>query len=122
MGKAILAVFIGGGMGSVARYLIGKMVLSITQSAFPWGTLTANVLSCLVLGMVLAFWTKLDRPDYFIPLVVIGFCGGFSTFSTFSYETLLLMQAGKWSYAFVNVGLSFAGCILVLFALSRVYK
>ncbi len=117
-----IAIFIGGGLGSIARYLVGKSVMAWSGSVFPWGTLAANALSCVILGIVVALLARLERPDWMIPLLIIGFCGGFSTFSTFSFETLQLVQEGKWGFAILNIGLSFISCIFILFALSKLLK
>jgi len=120
--KIILAIFVGGGLGSVARYLTGKWMVSVFTSSFPLGTLVANLLSCFLLGIFVWLMQKGFIQGLWIPLLTIGFCGGYSTFSTFSLETLLLMSEGKWNWAILNIGVSLAGCIFVLFALSKFLK
>lgn len=120
--KIILAIFIGGGLGSVARYLTGKWMLSIYTTVFPLGTLIANLLSCFLLGIFIWLMQKGMIQGWGIPFLTIGFCGGYSTFSTFSLETLTLMTEGKWNWVILNIGVSLAGCIFVLFALSKMLK
>ncbi len=120
--KIILAIFVGGGLGSVARYLTGRWMLSIFPSVFPLGTLIANLLSCFLLGIFIWLMQKGVVQGIWIPLLTIGFCGGYSTFSTFSLETLMLITEGKWTWAILNIGVSLAGCIFVLFALSKMLK
>lgn len=91
--KAVLLIFAGGGLGSVVRFLLGKWVTGLHQLNFPFGTLVVNVVACFVLGVVvgLADHKQFLSADARI-FWAIGFCGGFSTFSTFSYETLALFQ------------------------------
>jgi len=110
--KAVLLVFLGGGLGSVARYAIGKWVGTFYSQLFPLGTLVANVLACLVLGFIigLADTRQLLSPNAKI-LWTIGFCGGFSTFSTFSNETLTLFQGGYTLSGLIYIGLSLVLCI-----------
>lgn len=116
----ILSVFLGGGLGSACRFLIGKEVIKLTDSQFPWGTLSANLLSCLVLGLVLSVAGKgIIRSESWLAFLTIGFCGGFSTFSTFSLETLRLMRDGMFLFAGLNVALSFIACLLILYFLVK---
>jgi len=117
---AILGIFLGGGLGSVCRFAIGKVVLNLTDSRFPWGTLSANLLSCLVLGIVLSVAGKgVIRSESWLAFLTIGFCGGFSTFSTFSIETLRLMRDGMYLFAGLNVALSVVACLLILYFLVK---
>ncbi len=117
--KILLVIFVGGGLGSVLRYLVGRLALMAFPTAFPWGTLLANVASCAVLGFALLALGKEQLQGYWIPFLIIGFCGGFSTFSTFSYETLLLVQQGKWMWAGLNIAVSIVSCLLILMLLTR---
>lgn len=91
--KTALLIFAGGGLGSVVRYGLGKWVSGMHQINFPFGTLVVNVVACFVLGVVigLADHKQVLSVDARV-FWAIGFCGGFSTFSTFSYETLGLFQ------------------------------
>lgn len=91
--KAVVLIFVGGGLGSVVRYLLNRWVTALHQINFPLGTLTVNVVACLVLGLIIGL---ADHKQYLSAdtrlFWAIGFCGGFSTFSTFSAETLALFQ------------------------------
>ncbi len=109
-----LLVFLGGGLGSLARYGL-SLWLGAPGQGFPLATFLANVLACLVLGLVWSgFAAKgLDWESARL-LMVVGFCGGFSTFSTFSLETLRLIQYGEWGMALLYVlGSLLAGLLLL---------
>ena len=91
--NSLLYVFIGGGLGSVLRFGLSKFVLSSFNTKLPLGTLSANVLSCVIIGVLLSFYKEyILESNLLKPLILIGFCGGFSTFSTFSLETLELLK------------------------------
>jgi len=118
--STILTIFIGGGLGSVCRFGVGRVVLSLSDSRFPWGTLTSNLVSCLVLGVVMSMAGKgLIRNEGWLAFLTIGFCGGFSTFSTFSFETLRLMRDGMYLFAGLNVAVSIVACLLILYFLVK---
>lgn len=111
----VLAIFLGGGLGSVARYALGQWVLQLSPSRFPWGTLSANLLACATMGLVWLFFGKeFQRHPGWMAFAIIGFCGGFSTFSTFSFETLRLLRDGMILWAVLNVVVSVVACLLVL--------
>ncbi len=107
-------VFIGGGLGSLCRYGIARY-MGTYQGAFPLATFIANVISCIVLGMLVAYTLKNDSEQYIKLLLITGFCGGFSTFSTFSYETFSLFQSGDYTNAFANIFLSLLLCLFCIF-------
>jgi CrcB protein len=108
--KAYLLVFLGGGAGSLARFGLGKWLNAL--SFFPWGTLSANLLACLVMGMVMGFLAgKTEFGESPRWLLITGFCGGFSTFSTFSAETLVMIQEGRTGMALLYVLASLAICL-----------
>lgn len=117
--KELILIFAGGGLGSVCRFLLGKWSLAFFPNHLPVGTLVANILSCLVLGITVAYLAKAGSLSVGYAFIVVGFCGGFSTFSTFSYETLLLMQDGKWAWALGNICVSVIACIVLLYLLSK---
>jgi CrcB protein len=91
--KHLLLIFAGGGLGSVMRFLFGKWVNGLHAINFPFGTLAVNVVACFILGLVvgLSDYKQLLSPDSKI-FWTVGFCGGFSTFSTFSLEASQLFQ------------------------------
>ncbi|GGX08734.1 fluoride efflux transporter CrcB [Aquimarina muelleri] len=94
--KQIFLVFIGGGTGSIARYLISKY-LNNSSTGIPYGTLTANVLGCLLIGIILGLSLKNNIiSQNTVLLLATGFCGGFTTFSTFAYENHVLLKSGDF--------------------------
>jgi CrcB protein len=106
-----LAVFLGGGLGSMLRYSITRLMQQKGWD-FPWATLLANILSCIVLGILIGALTKLSPLQRM--LWMVGFCGGFSTFSTFTAETYQLLQDGNYYYAIGNILISIIICIIAL--------
>jgi len=110
-------VMIGGAIGSALRFAMSTWIAEATRSMFPWGTLAVNVIGSFVIG----FFTGLTGPDG--PLLVspvarafvtIGIIGGFTTFSSFSLQTMLLVQDGQWFAAAGNVLSSVALCLLAV--------
>lgn len=105
----ILLVFLGGGLGSVSRYLLGRIVLNyIGSSLFPLGTFLANITGCFLIGLILA---SLERPGggdiRWALLLATGFCGGFTTFSSFAYENILLIRQNEYVFFILYTGASF---------------
>lgn len=114
-----LLVFIGGGLGSVLRFMIaiffGKTTLSL-----PAATLSSNVLSCLIFGGIIYLYQEKNLiPDNYRYLVLIGICGGLSTFSTFSYETFELIKQGLTAWAILNIVVSTVLCTSLFFMFSK---
>jgi CrcB protein len=105
----VIMVALGAAVGAPARYLVDRWVQSWHRTVFPWGTLAVNVVASLVLGAVVAAAGELG--PQVMALVATGFCGALSTYSTFGYETLRLMQEHVAVYALVNVLLSLAASI-----------
>ncbi|MCE7963067.1 MAG: fluoride efflux transporter CrcB [Acidobacteria bacterium ACB1] len=107
MGRSILLVGIGGLIGSILRYLASVFFAEHVNSPFPYATLIVNIVGCFLIGLLFAVsdrWEVLS-PEWRI-LLTTGFCGGFTTFSTFSYESVRLMQDGEMLFAFANVAVS----------------
>ncbi|MEO0339292.1 MAG: fluoride efflux transporter CrcB [Bacteroidota bacterium] len=98
-------VFLGGGLGSVCRYGIAKL-LAHHEFTFPWATLIANILACIILGLLVALNAKGVLKPNLQYLLMTGFCGGFSTFSTFAYENFQLLENGMTNYAIGNIAIS----------------
>ena len=112
--QAFLMVFIGGGLGSICRYAIAKMLQSLYLT-FPLATLMANILACILLGALVGISLKNGMGMNAKLLLMTGFCGGFSTFSTFSSETFHLIESGNLFYALANIGLSVVICLIGIF-------
>jgi len=114
--KQLLLVFIGGGFGSALRFVIGKYMNS-TETGIPWGTFTANILGSLIIGIILGLAAKNDAlSSNQTLLLATGFCGGFTTFSTFAYENHMFLKSGDFtSFALYTIG-SFIIAFLAVFA------
>lgn len=111
MTGVLLAIFVGGGMGSLARFGISRW-LGASESGFPVGTLAANFVASLILGFVAAYvLRKAALSPAMQAGIMTGFCGGFSTFSTFSLETFGLFSEGKSLVAFAYVATSVVICL-----------
>lgn len=106
-------VFVGGGIGSLLRYFAGRFIpATLSDSFFPTAILLVNVLASGVLGAVVGWAaTRIVGSDVRL-LVGVGFCGGLSTFSSFSYDTIVLLQNGRTAAALLNVGLNVVLCLL----------
>ena len=114
--KQLVLVFIGGGFGSVLRYLIGKY-LNNSETGIPYGTFLANILGSLLIGIILGLAAKNNAlTENHTLLLATGFCGGFTTFSTFAYENHVFLKAGDFtSFALYTVA-SFVIGFLAVFA------
>ena len=116
--KQLLLVFIGGGFGSVLRFIVGKQ-LNSTTSIIPWGTFTANIIGSLLIGIILGIAAKNDTlTQNQTLLLATGFCGGFTTFSTFAYENQVFLKSGDFtSFAFYTIASFVVGFLLVFLGL-----
>jgi len=112
--KSFLLIFIGGGIGSALRYLSTLFVQKYFPSIFPTATLLVNVLGCFLIGILIGLLDKnqLSNPNLKL-LFITGFCGGFTTFSAFGLENIVLLQNNNSIYAFAYIALSI---VLGLFA------
>ena len=109
-------IAIGSALGGVSRYLVGGLVQRASGAGFPTGTLVVNVTGSFLLGLFLRY--GLETPTLTPELrafLTIGFCGGYTTFSTFSYETAALLEDGEWSRAALYVGLSVGLSLIATF-------
>lgn len=113
-------IFVGAAIGAPLRYLTDRAVQSRHESLFPWGTISVNVAGCLVLGVLTGAGTALPGPV--LTLAGTGFCGALTTYSTFSYETLRLVEQKAYFYATMNVFLSIVagvGAAFLAYAATR---
>lgn len=106
-----LFVILGAAVGAPARYLTDRAVQTRHDTAFPWGTFTVNVLGSVVLGLVIGGAAAAGVSQTVLLLVGTGFCGAYTTYSTFSYETLSLREHGALFYAIANVVVSVAAAV-----------
>ena len=111
-----LAISVGAVLGANARYLLGGLIADRFGVTFPLGTLVINVTGSLLIGVVLSLSTERLVPNWFRPALAIGFLGSYTTFSTFSYETLGLVQDGAWVSAALNVGASVGAALVGVYA------
>ena len=114
--KEIILVGIGSGIGGVCRYLI-SLLMPFANNSFPWGTFAVNIVGCLLIGIL---WGLTSRFQHLAPafslLLMVGFCGGFTTFSTFSKEGLMMLQNNNYAlfalYILGSVALGIAAVAL----------
>ena len=112
----ILAVFIGGGLGCLARFGVSNAITILISSSLPVATLVSNIASCLIFGAGFYFFPeKMAENSTFRLLLITGFCGGFSTFSSFSFETLELFRNGNIFYGIANISVSIILCSAILY-------
>ena len=108
-----LFVFLGGGTGSVLRYLVGMW---IDSTAFPWATFAVNAVGSFAIGLFGGWSERFGWSESMRLALTVGLCGGFTTFSTFSKESLVFVQSGRWSafeaYAIGSVAIAIAAVAL----------
>ncbi|GBU11689.1 fluoride efflux channel [Enterobacterales bacterium] len=111
MFSTLLAVFIGGGLGSVARWYVSIKMNGMTP-VLPVGTLTVNLVGAFIIGLGIAIFNRLNHLDpVWKLLLTTGFCGGLTTFSTFSLEVVYMLQDGRFAAALLNLFLNLAGSL-----------
>jgi CrcB protein len=112
-----ILIFLGGGLGSLARYGFSVAALRVYSGNFPLGTFISNALSCLMLVIIAhLIQDKANSEEWIRPLIIVGFCGGFSTFSTFSNETVQLISSGNMALAVINILVSLATGIGIIYS------
>ena len=119
MNLAYLWVGLGGALGSVARFWVNGLVSEKFGATFPWGTLAINVGGSFIIGVIGALAVpegRLDTPSrvFATQFLMIGVCGGYTTFSSFSLQTLNLLREREWLYAGGNVALSVGLCLVAV--------
>lgn len=117
MFKAMLIAGLGGFLGTCGRYLVGKLAHQLFSSPYPYGTFIVNAVGCLLIGLFFGLVEKTHLISTNMNLFLItGFCGGFTTFSSFSDDMYLLMQQRHWGYFALYLGLSIIVGILLVWA------
>ena len=116
MWKSILAISLGAALGALLRWVLGDK-LNVLFPTIPPGTLVANLIGAYVVGVAIAFFASYTAlaPEWRL-LIITGFCGGLTTFSTFSAELIPLLQQGRLSWALSAVALHVVGSVLFTFA------
>lgn len=115
--QSYLWIAVGSALGGVGRHWCGVMAARFLGETFPWGTLIVNIVGSLIIG----FFATIAGPDgrLFVgttarQFVMVGLCGGYTTFSAFSLQTLQLMQDGQWAYVAANIAASVVLCLLAV--------
>ena len=114
---AYVWVAIGSALGGMARHGVGAWSITLMGGSFPWGTLIVNIVGSFIIGAFAGVSAVVGPPAFNEDIrlfVAVGLCGGFTTFSAFSLQTLNLIQAGDWSAVAFNVGGSVVLCILAV--------
>jgi CrcB protein len=112
----VILVLVGGAIGAPLRYLTDLFVQARNDSVIPWGTLTVNVIGSFVLGGLGSAIANAGAPAWLLTLAGTGFCGALTTFSTFGFETVRLLQDGSRGEALLNVALSLAAGMVSVWA------
>ena len=106
--RDLLFVFLGGGAGSILRYMVSRW---LNTSFFPWGTLAVNIIGCFLVSLFGTWIARQSLPTDLRLLMVVGLCGGFTTFSTFGNETMTMLRNGHLLLSLIYIFLSVAAGI-----------
>ncbi len=101
--KLLLIVFAGSGLGGVARWTVQSLIIQRISSAFPLSTLVVNISGCFIIGMIYGLSAGNELSNGWKLALTTGFCGGFTTFSTFSFENLQLLKNGNYGLFAINI-------------------
>ena len=114
--KQVLIVFIGGGLGTVMRFLISK-ILPYSGKGFPWSTFSANMIGCLIIGVITGYFLRniSENQSEWILFATVGFCGGFTTFSSFANENFLFLRHDNYIIMLIYSILSVLSGILMIY-------
>lgn len=113
--RLLILLAVAGALGSVARYGCGLLFKQVAGSAFPWGTWTVNLLGCLFFGWVVARCDRSLLNEETRVILLVGFAGAFTTFSTLAFDTVSLAKEGRWNAAIANMVLqNVAGLFAIL--------
>ncbi|WP_375270919.1 fluoride efflux transporter CrcB [Sphingomonas sp.] len=114
--NALSLVMAGGALGSAGRYLTGRATTSLLGPDWPWGTLTVNIAGGLLMGLLVGVLARVAAPEGWRLFLAIGVLGGFTTFSSFSLDTVTMIERGALLPAFGYVAVSVVGSVAALFA------
>ena len=106
-------IFIGGGLGAVCRYFISLITTQQFNNIFPFGTLTVNLIGSFLIGLFYYFFQNVIVPIEIRIFIMIGFLGGFTTFSSFSLESINLLRDGEYRFFILNVIINNIACLLL---------
>ena len=101
--REIVFIAIGGSVGAVARFLVSKWINLLSFSTFPYGTLTVNIIGAGLIGFLFSFFNDLVLPVQYKSMITVGFLGAFTTFSTYSLESVNLFMAGEYKIGAMNI-------------------
>ncbi len=112
--KLVLLIGTGSFLGGSFRYLLSQAVQGRFLSSYPYGTFAVNIIGCFIIGIVFAMSGKYNLSPEWRLFLATGICGGFTTFSSFSFETLAMLREGQYLYSFLYIGSSiFLGLLAV---------
>lgn len=111
-----LLIAVGGAFGAVLRFWLSQWVDGLARSPFPYGTLAVNLLGSFLIGLLWQWGERALLPATLRPLLVTGMLGALTTFSTFSLQNILLVEAGRLPLALLNAGVNVVGCFAAGYA------
>lgn len=114
--NALFLVMTGGAVGAGLRHLVGRWALASLGTAWPWGTLIVNLVGGLAMGLLAGTVSRLGQGEWWRLLIGVGVLGGFTTFSAFSLDAVLMMERGAWLQALAYMGVSLFGSMAALAA------
>ena len=118
--SVVVGVAVGGALGAISRYGLDRLIEQRVESSFPWSTFVINVSGCLAVGFLIAALVDVhSAPEWLRAGLVVGFCGGYTTFSTFAQETLDLLEAQDAALAAASVGANVVLGVLAVLAGAR---
>ena len=118
--KQLILVFLGGGIGTVLRFIISKLIPH-NDSGFPWSTFIANLIGCFIIGLISGYFFKTSSTNQsdILLFATVGICGGFTTFSTFAYENINFLKSGDFIFFIAyTLGSFILGVLMVYFGLT----
>ena len=118
----LLAVGIGGFLGATLRFTLSSFIQNSTHIIFPFGTLFVNILGSFFIGFLFLYFQEINLSAHQKALLITGLLGALTTFSTFSLETLLMIQENLWAKALSNIGLNVVLCLVATYLGMMVFK